>query len=86
MNLIDFHVTKIIEEKRDQIYKLYGMSKDKVNNIDSEEEIGWKLYLLSNGIKQKYEYWDDGGVNVGEEVFNLDKGDTPYHVGYVGQH
>lgn len=86
MNLIDFHVTKIISEEKDQVYKLYGMSKDEVSDIDTEEEIGWKLHLVSNGIKQKYEYWDDGGMNVGEEVFNLDRGDAPYYVGYVGKH
>ena len=39
-----------------------------------------------DGIKQKYKYWDDGGEFVGENVFNITRGDEPYFVGYVGQH
>ena len=27
MNLIDFHVTEIISEERDKVWKLYGMSE-----------------------------------------------------------
>jgi hypothetical protein len=83
MNLIDFHVTKIIKEKKDKIYKLLGKTDDYVNN---ETDEGWKNYLLGNGIKQTYEYWDDGGTRTGAEIFNLDEGQTPYYIGYVGQH
>lgn len=49
-------------------------------------EQGWIEHLLSDGLKQRYKYWDDGGEFVGEEVFNLTRGDVPYFVGYVGQH
>lgn len=91
MNLIDFHVTEIISEERDKIWKLYGMSKSELekekNNTDgSIFEIEWVNHLLSDGLKQKYKYWDDGGEFVDEEVFNLTRGDKPYYVGYVGQH
>lgn len=42
--------------------------------------------MLSDGLKQRYKYWDDGGEFVGEDIFNLTRGDVPYFVGYVGQH
>ncbi len=91
INLIDFHVTEIISEERDKVWKLYGISESelekKKNNID-DPKFGdrWIKHLLSDGLKQKYKYWDDGGEFVGEKVFNLTRGDKPYYVGYVGQH
>lgn len=39
MNLIDFHVTKIITEERDKVYKLFGMTEYDVNN---ETDESWK--------------------------------------------
>lgn len=84
MNLIDFHVTKIIEETEDKVYKLYGMSDEKLEKEKSDE--WWYGFLCGNGIKQVYEYWDDGGTRVDKNVFNLDVGQKPYYVGYVGQH
>lgn len=91
MNLIDFHVTEIISEERDKVWKLYGMSKSELEKEKNDTEgtlfeIEWIHHLLSDGLKQKYKYWDDGGEFVGEEVFNLARGDKPYYVGYVGQH
>jgi hypothetical protein len=83
MNLIDFHVTKIIKEEKDKIYKLLGKTDEYVNK---ETDDNWKQYLLSNGLRQTYEYWDDGGVQVDHELFNLDMKQKPYYVGYVGQH
>lgn len=90
MNLIDFHVTEIISEERGKVWKLYGMSKER---FEREKETGdsrwgedWIEHLSSDGLKQKYVYWDDGGVFIGENVFDLTRGDEPYYVGYVGQH
>lgn len=82
MNLIDFHVTEIISETTGKVYELFGMSKEEV---DSEPNQPWREYLLSDGMKQKYRYWDDGGNNEGERVFSL-LSQKPYFVGYVGQH
>lgn len=82
MNLIDFHVTKILYEERSKIYKLYNKTLDEVNN---EEELFWRNHLLSNGLLQTYEYYDDGGYRIESKVFNIDDGNKPYYVGYVGQ-
>lgn len=89
--MVDFHVTEIITEKRDKIWKLYGMSEKELEKEKAEAnntlfEQGWIEHLLSDGLKQRYKYWDDGGEFVGEEIFNLVRGDVPYFVGYVGQH
>lgn len=91
MNLVDFHVTEIISEERDKVWKLFGMSEKELEKEKSEAnntlfEQSWIEHLLSDGLKQRYKYWDDGGEFIGEEVFNLTRGDVPYFVGYVGQH
>lgn len=51
-----------------------------------KDDLIWIEHLLSDGLKQRYRYWDDGGEFVGEEIFNLTRGDVPYFVGYVGRH
>ena len=81
MNLINFHVTKIISEKRDKVYKLFGMTEPQVYK---ESPQSWREYLLSDGIKQTYEYWDDVGTNIDTKVFGLNE--ECYYVGYVGLH
>ena len=86
MNLIDFHVTEIISEKRDKVWKLYGMSESELEEEKKNGDSKWVEYLLSDGLKQKYRYWDDGGQAVREKVFSLTRGEKPYFVGYVGQH
>lgn len=91
MNLVDFHVTEIISEERDKVWKLFGMSEKELEKEKSEAnntlfEQSWIEHLLSDGLKQRYKYWDDGGEFIGEEIFNLARGDVPYFVGYVGQH
>lgn len=89
--MVDFHVTEIISEEKDKVWKLCGMSEKELEKEKAEAnntlfEQGWIEHLLSDGLKQKYKYWDDGGEFVGEEIFNLARGDVPYFVGYVGQH
>lgn len=37
MNLIDFHVTEIISEERDKVWKLYGMSKKELEKEKEDE-------------------------------------------------
>lgn len=82
MNLIDFHVTEIISEEYDKVFKLYGMTEEQTNDKDDT----WKNFLLGDGVKQTYEYWDDGGKNTGTKVFSLSQGQVQYYTGYVGQH
>jgi len=84
MNVIDFHVTKIISETKDKVYKLYNMSEAKLKKEKSDE--WYYKFLNEDGLKQEYEYWDDGGYRTTSRVFNLSKGQTPFYVGYVGQH
>lgn len=85
INLVDFHVTEIVSEKRDKIWKLFGMSEKELEKEKEEAkktlfEQGWIEHLLSDGLKQVYKYWDDGGEFVGENIFNLTRGDVPYFV------
>lgn len=87
MNLIDFHVTEIISEEKDKVWKLFGMSEKELEKEKEDKNKQWWIeFLLSDGLKQRFNYWDDGGEFVGEEIFNLTRGDVPYFVGYVGQH
>jgi len=81
MNLIDFHVTKIISEEYGKMYELFNMTRESVDNEDGEK---WRKFLLSDGIKQTYEYWDDGGYATSNAIFELGK--PLYFVGYIGQH
>lgn len=62
------------------------LEKEKNTVEDTKLHDRWINHLLSDGLKQRYKYYDDGGVFVGEEVFNLTRGDKPYFVGYVGQY
>ena len=86
MNLIDFHVTKIINEEYDFVYKLYGMTQEKLNEeIQEECNPNWRTYLLSYGCKQTFEYYDEGGKGITTEVLDLSN-QKPYKVGDIGQH
>ena len=86
MNWVDFHVTEIISEEYDKVYKLYGMTEERLEKEKEKSESFWIEHLLHEGCKQEYKYWDDGGENTGKHVFDLTRGDKPYFVGYVGQH
>lgn len=87
MNLIDFHVTEIISEEFGKVYELYSMTEEQAL-IESKDNEQWRKVLFSDGIKQKYKYWDDGGENIDEKVFVQGKLKTEekYCVGYIGQH
>ena len=49
MNLVDFCVTEILEEKSGPVYELYGMTKEQA---EAEEPESWRAVLLSQGVKQ----------------------------------
>lgn len=86
MNLIDFHVTEIISETYDKVYKLYHMSDAEFADAKGQDKSPWIKHLGHDGCKQVYRYWDDGGESVGEHIFDITRGEKPYKVGYVGQH
>ena len=52
MNLIDFHVTEIISEEQDKVWKLYGMSEKELEKEKEDEDSNWVKHLLSDGLKQ----------------------------------
>lgn len=82
MNLINFHVVEIISKEKSKLWELFGMTNERFERRKKENE-----HLSHDGIKQTYKYWDDAGrVTVGEEIFDLTKGEKPYYAGYVGQH
>ena len=80
MNVIDFHVTKILSEKYGKVYELYGMTLEKAQ---SHPNSSWREYLLSDGVLQEYEFWDCGGTRTEKRVSTLA---DAYYPGYVGQH
>lgn len=68
MNVIDFHVTKILSEKYGKVYELYGMTLEKAQ---SHPKSSWREYLLSDGVLQEYEFWDYGGTRTEKRVRHL---------------
>lgn len=84
MNLINFHVKEIIQEIEGRIWNLLNMTEEELENEKSDTD--WYDYLISDGIKQTYKYCDDGGDNIDTKIFNITKGQKPYHIGYVGLH
>ncbi|GFI32125.1 hypothetical protein IMSAGC013_03524 [Lachnospiraceae bacterium] len=79
MNLVDFCVTEILEEKSGPVYELYGMTKEQA---EAEEPESWRAVLLSQGVKQTYKENCWGAVSVKTKVFA--EGEQPYYVGYKG--
>lgn len=77
MNVIDFHVTKILSEKYGKVYELYGMTLEKAQ---SHPKSLWREYLLSDGVLQEYEFWDYGGTRTEKRVSTLA---DAYYPGYV---
>lgn len=80
MNLVDFVVTAIIEEKRGKCYELYGMTKEQA---EAEPDNDFKYILFLDGVKQTYEYNCYGRITQTTEVFPVGL-KTPYYVGYRG--
>ena len=49
MNLVDFYVTKILEEKRGLAYELYGMTKEQAEAEEAEHPLARRAF--SSGSK-----------------------------------
>ena len=86
MNLIDFTVTKILNEESGVLHKLYNVSGNRLKEIKNKGDEVTFNFLMSQGIKQTYKYNDMGGDGVTTRVFNLTAGEKPYYVGYKGVH
>lgn len=82
MNLVDFTVTKILEERKGKVYELYDMTEAEAR-AKSKDDKDLEKFLFSDGIKQKYEYNCYGSISVSTEVFIVGKNE-PYYVGYKG--
>lgn len=85
MNLINFVVKEIIEEKYDKLYKLYGMTNEELQE-EKLKDFSWYEKLSHNGCRQKYSYVDIGGVSTKYDFFDLDENEKPYKIGYKGMH
>ena len=68
MNLIDFHVTEIISEERDKVWKLYGMSESELekekNDVDDQS-------LVKDGLTTYYQMVSNRSISIGMTVVNL---------------
>lgn len=82
MNLVDFLVTKILEERRGKVYELYNMTETEARE-KAKENKDMEGLLFAEGIMQKYEYDSFGRISVSTEVFIVGKKE-PYYVGYRG--
>ncbi len=82
MNLVDFVVTKILEERRGKVYELYNMTETEAREKTKENK-DMEDFLFAEGIMQKYEYNCYGSISVSTEVFIVGKKE-PYYVGYKG--
>ena len=63
MNLIDFHVTEIISEERNKVWKLYGMSEKELEKRKKVKKIG--------GLNIYYLTVLNRNINIGMMVENL---------------
>lgn len=81
MNLLDFYVTKIIDEKHGLAYELYGMTKEQAEAEEAEHAF-WHGTLFLPAVKQTYEYDCYGVISVASKVFFANE--SPYYVGYKG--
>lgn len=79
MNLIDFVVVEVMEEKYDKIYKLFDMSKEEA----IEDGAKW---LFHDGCSQTCKIRDMGGEKVEHFIHDISTGNIPYKVGSRGLH
>lgn len=79
MNLLDFTVTAILEEKHDLAYRLYGMTEEQARKKD---ETFWRNILFQPAVKQTFEYDCYGVKSTRTRVFLANE--SPYYVGYKG--
>lgn len=79
MNLIDFVVIEVLEEKYDKIYKLYEMSEEEAK----EDGASW---LFHDGCYQTCKTRDMGGEQIQYYIHDLTVGNLPYTVGTRGLH
>lgn len=77
--MANYCVTEIIYENKDQIYRLMGMTKEEAEKKNDER-------LFHNGVRQKYCFFENGSEKEDIRIFDLTEGETPYTVGYIGQH
>ncbi len=82
MNLVDFVVTKILEESEGPLWQLYGMTEAEART-KSKDDKDTQALLFSEGVKQVYEYNCYGNVSVSTNIFPVGKGER-YYVGYKG--
>lgn len=81
MNLVDFCVTKIIDEKHGPAYELFGMTKDQAK-AEEQAHAFWAGRLFLPAVKQTYEYNCYGQIDVDSKIFFANE--SPYYVGYKG--
>lgn len=46
MNLVDFHVTEILSEERDKVWKLFGMFEKELEKEKAEKNKQWWIEFL----------------------------------------
>ena len=61
MNVIDFHVTKILSEKYGKVYELYGMTIDELADMSGRSKSSVKTTLFRIRAELK-KYLDEEGV------------------------
>lgn len=79
MNLIDFVVVEVIEEKYGQLYELFDMTKEEA----VEDGAKW---LFHHGCSQTCRTRDMGGEQVEHFIHDITTGNYPYKVGDKGLH
>jgi hypothetical protein len=82
MNVLDFTVTKIIEENRGKGWQIYGLSEEEAKERAKGDEFLQELYF-SEVVKQVYEYDCYGVLSITDRVAIVGK-DELYYVGYKG--
>ena len=77
MNLINFLVVQVLEEKYGFLYELYGEDKQE----SKKEGFEW---LMHKGCVQLCKIRDEGGVRDYIFIHDIDSGEVPYAKGSKG--